>query len=132
MRGQVSSNPKIAGGPEDFYLISSVFHVDDELKYDDSVPVDPEESHEVGLEHEVGNYAPGFPNTWTTCTTIYDETENRPLDNDRCYALDGHDGKARSHIGVGIITAPKTLRVKLWANQTGLPLLPTPPPESSW
>jgi len=107
-------------GPEDFYLISSQLHVDDRLVSPNTVQVDPERSHKIGLKHTVGNRDPrsaGDPfGWWRTCTAVYNETDRRAVKADTCEASGGSGG-GTSHIDVGRITKPTRFRIKLWANQ---------------
>jgi len=130
---------QIGSGPEDFTLISAQLYVDDTpVESGDEIEVDPETTHEIRLDHNVANADPrswGDPiGVWSTCMTVYDVSNNRPLGSVTCKA-DGSAGGGRGIdapvLNIGRVPGPnpRILRVKCWANQNDNAV---PPASNYW
>jgi len=139
MRGRTSAiannGVAIAGGPEDFRLLTCQLLLDDEPVTDGSmVAVDPLVDHYLGMSFDIANDSPGFNilepppgDWWRVCTTVYNETDRTTVGFDSVDRR-AYGGSGGTKIKVGKITKPITFRVKLWANQA----LAAPPDSAYW
>jgi hypothetical protein len=126
-------NRQIGSGPEDFSLIWDQLYINGvPVESGEEVFGDPASQYEMQLGHNVANADPrslGDPfGVWSTCMTIEDLTNQRAIGS-RTAKADGGAGGGNPVLNIGRITATRTFRVKLWANQNDNAV---PPPQSSW
>ena len=102
--------------------------IDGEVVSGTSFEIDPLVSHTIGLQCQINNAKPGAFPLWLAQITVYDRTNNEPI-NYWSKICDGSDGGGSGNIPIGKLDAQRQYRIKLWATQNDLA---GPVPEDYW